>query len=208
MPSAVRVPKAVHSSRDHRAWASGALGAHVCLSGSMRASLTDLTPIGLLLVSLVVSACSETTRIFSDPPGATVWINGSPLGETPVKFKARSWSVRPNAYRYRVEKTGYVAREGYLTPRLSVGRIVSAYMSSCMSCFRGFYEFDAETRIVLAEREGALPTGSTIEQVQRLQRLYDAGLISAPELHSRRIELIRASAPGEDRGNATSAHTR
>ena len=149
-----------------------------------------LAPAALLLASVVVSACSETTRICSDPPGATVWINGSELGETPVKFKARSWSVRQNAYRYRIEKAGYVAQGGYLKPRLSVGRIVSAYLSSCMSCFRGFYEFDAETRIVLVEDEGVPPVGSVGEGVRRIQRLYDAGLISAAELHMRRIQLI------------------
>lgn len=46
-------------------------------------------PVGLLLVSFVGSACSETTRIYSDPPGATVWINGSALGATPVKVSGR-----------------------------------------------------------------------------------------------------------------------
>ena len=164
----------------------------------MRYSLKGLTPIGLLLASLVVSACSETTRIYSDPPGAMVWINGNALGETPVNFKARSWSVRPNAYRYRIEKAGYVAQVWYLKPRLSVGRIVSAYLSSCMSCFRGFYEFDAQTRIVLAEDEGVLPVGSAGERIRRLQRLYDAGLISAAELHMRRIQLIPSLGSGAE----------
>jgi len=118
----------------------------------MRA-VTELRRLGLLLAILMVSGCSEATRIYSDPPGATVWINNSALGETPVKFRARSWSVRPNVFRYRVEKDGYVPREGYLNPRLSVRRIVSAYLSSCMTCFRGFYEFDPEKNILFSEAE-------------------------------------------------------
>ena len=168
----------------------------------MRGSLKGMASSGLLLVSLAVSACSETTRIYSDPPGATVRINGSMLGETPVKFKARSWSVRPNAYRYRIEKAGYVAQEGYLKPRLSVGRIVSAYLSSCMSCYRGFYEFDAETRIVLAEDQEGLPAGCVAEQIKRLQRLYDAGLISAADLHVRRVQLLPAVDSGTEGSDA------
>jgi hypothetical protein len=173
----------------------------------MRA-VKELRRLGLLLAILMVSGCSETTRIYSDPPGATVWINNSALGETPVKFRARSWSVRPNVYRYRVEKDGYVTREGYLNPRLSVSRIVSAYLSSCMTCFRGFYEFEPETHIVLAENEGALPAGTLAEQIRRLQALYDAGLITVAELHARRVELIVSGEDAQGAGTAPPAQTR
>ena len=148
-----------------------------------------------LSISMVAGACSEMTRISSDPPGATVWVNGSALGETPLKFRARSWSVRPNTYRYRVEKLGYVTQEGYLEPQLSVRRIVAAYLSSCMTCFHGFYEFAPETHIVLPESEGTMPTGSLDERIRRLQALYDAGLISVAELHARRIELLQPAPP-------------
>lgn len=47
-----------------------------------------------VLMLLALNACSESTMIRTDPPGATVWVNGDKLGTSPIKFKAKSWSVR------------------------------------------------------------------------------------------------------------------
>lgn len=116
----------------------------------------------LLLVSacLLSMSCSEATRINTFPPGARVWVNGRDLGEAPVKFSVKSWSVRRHAYHYRAEKPGYVTKEGYIEPYLSIGRIIAAGTSSCITCFQGFYEFDDDTEIVLSQEPlPAAPVG-------------------------------------------------
>ena len=107
----------------------------------------------LILIALCLASisCSESTRINTFPQGARVWVNGRDLGEAPVKFSVKSWSVRPHAYHYRVEKPGYLTTDGYLEPHLSIGRIIAAGTSSCMTCFHGFYEFDEDTEIVLSQ---------------------------------------------------------
>ncbi len=153
---------------------------------------------GIVLASIVaLTGCSESTIIRTDPPGATVWINQQRLGISPVKFKARSWSVRPRVYHYRIEKPDYLPREGYLNAHLSIERIVSAYLSSCMSCGHGFYELDETTNVVLARDPDALAHLTTAERIEELSRAYGAGLIDRAELHQARVELLRETATPE-----------
>jgi hypothetical protein len=102
-------------------------------------------------VCLASISCSETARINTFPQGARVWVNGRDLGEAPVKFSVKSWSVRSHAYHYHAEKPGYLTKDGYLEPHLSIGRIIAAGTSSCITCFHGFYEFDEDTEIVLQQ---------------------------------------------------------
>jgi len=149
----------------------------------------------LLLPACVTAAgCSEATRINTTPPGAYVWINGHALGTAPVEFKVKSWSARRNAYHYHIEKPGYLEKDGFLQPHLSITRIVSAAMSWCLTCsFHGFYEFDEDTEIAL---QPDLPAPSSVDddverRLRRLQDLYDQKLISADELRQYKAEVLR-----------------
>src|SRR5512139_1216110 len=143
---------------------------------------------------LVLAGCSETTRIHTTPPGAMVRINGRDLGPAPVKLSVNSWSARPNAYHYHVETPGYVPKEGYVEPHLSINRIVAAALSSCFTCsFRGFYQFDEETEIVLQPDSPVAQTADdpVAAKLRRLQNLYDQGLISADELRQYKADVLR-----------------
>ena len=68
--------------------------------------------------------------------------------------------MRPHGYRYRVVKAGYLPEEGELPARLSIGRIVAAYFSGCLSCGRGFFVFDEDTVIPLTPEEDDQPPAS------------------------------------------------
>jgi hypothetical protein len=105
--------------------------------------------------SVALCACSESTVIRTNPPGASVYVNERYVGASPAEFTTRSWSVRPHAYRYRVVKPGYEESEGEIVARLSVGRIVAAYFSGCLSCGRGFFVFDEDTAIRLLQEDVA-----------------------------------------------------
>lgn len=116
-----------------------------------------LRPLPLLLLpAALAAACSESTVIRTNPPGASVYVNERYLGASPAELEAKSWSVRPHAYRYRVVKAGYAPREGEIPARLSVGRIIAAYFSGCLSCGRGFYVFEDDTVIPLEADPEAL----------------------------------------------------
>jgi hypothetical protein len=112
------------------------------------------------VASVVLAACSESTVIRTNPPGASVYVNERYVGASPAEFSAKSWSVRPHAYRYRIVMPGYDETEGEIVARLSVGRIVAAYFSGCMSCARGFFVFDEDTAIRLLQEDEADVAGS------------------------------------------------
>ena len=125
--------------------------------------MTTHIRLGALLVPAVLTACSESTIIRTNPPGASVYVNERYLGASPAEFETKSWDVRPHAYHYRVVKAGYGPQEGELPARLSIGRIVTAYLSACLSCGHGFYVFDEDTVVPLSpEGDGfALPPPDT-----------------------------------------------
>lgn len=148
----------------------------------------------LLGVAVVatLSGCSESTQIHTQPADAFVYVNGRMLGKAPVELSVRSWSVRRHAYRLRVEKAGYLTKETYLEPHFSVGRLISAVASSCLTCsFHGFFEFDEDTEIVLDVEPPPPDFDPVADRLQRLQALYDQGLISAEELQVARAAVLR-----------------
>jgi hypothetical protein len=116
--------------------------------------------LGVSVVPALLTACTESTIIRTNPPGASVYVNERYLGASPAEFETKSWSVRPHVYRYRVVKAGYIPQEGELPARLSIGRIVTAYLSACLSCGHGFYVFDEDAVVPLSpEADGfAVPS--------------------------------------------------
>src|SRR4051812_48261873 len=96
-------------------------------AGHLRRSyLCSTTILAIVALGPILAGCSESTQVRTNPPGATVWINGRELGAAPVNLKVKSWNVRKNAYHYHVEKPGYLPQDGYVQPHLSVPRIIAA----------------------------------------------------------------------------------
>ncbi|HYR95918.1 MAG TPA: PEGA domain-containing protein, partial [Candidatus Binatus sp.] len=96
---------------------------------------------------LALTGCGESTLIRSHPPGATVWINDSLVGKTPVEYSCDRASFS-HAQRYRLELDGYQTSEGELSKRVKPGRLVGAYFSAGISLifkrptgFRDRYDF-------------------------------------------------------------------
>jgi len=74
------------------------------------------------IVTTAISGCSEALRVKSQPPGATVYLDGVNVGETPMVYRTRQ--VRPLSY--KVEKQGYPAVTGKVGTRVAGGRVVGA----------------------------------------------------------------------------------
>jgi len=56
-------------------------------------------------LSLAASACSHVVTIDSEPPGATIYVNGEKQGTAPVQYTEKTgWST---AYRIEAKKKGY-----------------------------------------------------------------------------------------------------
>ncbi len=59
----------------------------------------------LLVVTLLLQGCLQTSRINTDPPGAHVSLNGAPLGKTPLYYSTRAGI--PKTYFLEIDKPGY-----------------------------------------------------------------------------------------------------
>jgi len=106
-----------------------------------------------VLVLLVVTGCGESTLIRSQPPGATVWINDSLVGKTPVEYSCGRASFS-HPQHYRLELAGYQTAEGQLSKRVKPGRLVGASFSLGISLlfkgptgFRDRYDFALVPRL-------------------------------------------------------------
>lgn len=73
-------------------------------------------------IALLASGCASWCKVTSDPPGATVTINGRYYGETPREFAIRSSTF--GQYHIRLEKEGYEPLEDVMPKQLFVGRLV------------------------------------------------------------------------------------
>lgn len=54
---------------------------------------------------LCFTACSSTTKLITEPPGARVYVNGDPVGETPYEYS--DMAVIGTSLVIRLEKPGY-----------------------------------------------------------------------------------------------------
>lgn len=102
---------------------------------------------------LALTGCGESTLIRSQPPGASVWINDSLVGKTPVEYSCGRASFS-HPQRYRLELDGYQTAEGQFSKRVKPGRIVGAYFSAGISLifkrptgFRDRYDFALVPRL-------------------------------------------------------------
>ena len=59
----------------------------------------------VLAASIIVSGCSQTSQITTEPEGARIKVNGIYLGETPASYRYRSGL--PETYILEIEKEGY-----------------------------------------------------------------------------------------------------
>jgi hypothetical protein len=62
-----------------------------------------------LLFLLAIGACAETTTVFTEPPGARVFVNDAFVGTSPVVYRVpRSAWPADDQFRARIEKAGYI----------------------------------------------------------------------------------------------------
>lgn len=81
----------------------------------------------LLAITLLVSGCatilkgsSETVSFNSNPAGATVLIDGSPVGKTPTQLSLAS----KNSYKIEIKKDGYEPSNFILSNKVGAGWVI------------------------------------------------------------------------------------
>lgn len=81
-----------------------------------------LLSLSLIGIVLVASGCSAPCTVTSDPPGATITINGRAYGTTPSTFGIKSSTF--GTYMIRLEKEGFEPKEEVMEKQVFVGRLI------------------------------------------------------------------------------------
>jgi hypothetical protein len=140
-------------------------------------------------------ACSESTTIRSEPAGANVWVNSRLVGKTPVEYVvSRSQWPENGEFRYRIEKDGYVAKQGSFHEVTGGGRVTSAIATLGLSLIfkrattlENEYVFELEPAATSNETQSL----SVEQRLRRLRELLDRGLIDEQEYKQQRAEILR-----------------
>jgi PEGA domain len=115
-----------------------------------RGLLAPLAALGLACASPGPS--KESTTIFSDPPGARVFVDDAPVGETPVMVE-----LEKRTHRIRLEKDGFDPATHYISVHQRDNPLVWWFIAQLTLSGRydSKYEFDESYRFVLVP--AALP---------------------------------------------------
>lgn len=153
---------------------------------------TRLETVLLSLALALLCACSESVRIRSGPSGATVYVDQTRAGMTPLNY-ALPRSQLDEPHQVRIEKEGYEPVVTELHTRLAKGRVTGAVFTlGILAIFRSMYYVEP----VFAELQRAAPPQAVrdrdlSESLRTLHELHQKGQISDEELQRWQQELLR-----------------
>lgn len=188
---------------------------------------TGLVLVGMLAVATFTAGCAsmfsgttQTVRVESDPPGATVMINNLDCGKTPVSYSFSK--KRPEDGIFELHLEGYEPYAG--SPHMDTNNLVwlnifNYFIGMIIDCSTGAaVKYDDVMRIhllplaklppgapsPLASRLGAPPPASATvmpvvghagsddayEQLKKLKDLKDKGILTDQEYELRRKPLL------------------
>jgi len=172
----------------------------------------------LIVVSTLLSACTESTMIRTSPPDAKVYVNGQFVGVSPVRCKVPRAEFR-DGIPVRIERDGYEPVTSTLRTRIATGRIVGGFFAFGIPfMFRGptafleQHDFELQSsappagptsatapraplvpRLVPGSEPASVEPPAASDAGQKLQRLkdmYDRGLITEEEYRKTRARIV------------------
>lgn len=147
----------------------------------------------LLCAAVALSGCGESVMIRSGPSGASVSVNGVPVGTTPVEYTVPRGNL-DSPYEVHIEKNGYEPVTTTLRTRVAKGRVTGAVFTlGILWIFRSMHYIEpvfAQLQPVASPQEDK--DRALGEALRNLRELHDRGRISDEEYNRRRDELLRA----------------
>jgi len=140
----------------------------------------------LFLIILFLSACSSTTIIYSEPPGAEVFIDDSKVGYTPYKYTDLKFAGETT--HIRLEKEGYETYYTLLTrdEQLNIEAIFPGGLALFPLMWYQEY-YPTHTYKLELEKSEVLPDNTTpqvqtkAERLRDLKALLDEGILTQEE---------------------------
>lgn len=151
---------------------------------------------GLIVLSVAMVGCAESTVIRSYPSGAKLYVNDQLKGITPVVLTVPRSEFADENFRVRLEHDGYATAEEKLQKRVCGGRIAGGVFTlGIVFLFKRPTCFASPQDFVLAPLPGhdvPLAHQPTVdERLQRIQKMRDQGIITNEEYEHYRREILK-----------------
>jgi hypothetical protein len=154
--------------------------------------------LGVIVLSVAVLSCAESTMVRSYPSGAKLYVNGTFRGLTPLGLTVPR-SEFADEVRVRLEHDGYAPTEGMLRKRTCGGRIVGGVFTLGIvllfkrpTCFASPQDFALAP--LPAQAGSGVPGAhkpTVAERLQRIQKWRDQGIITDEEYEHDRREILK-----------------
>ncbi len=165
----------------------------------MKKSVVKYTSLLLSLI-IIFGACTSTTMITSEPPGAKVYLNGMYAGETPVTYS--DTKIVGTCTVLELEKEGYLPLHTMLVrnEEADVGAIIGGIFLLVPFLWTMGYQPDHHYELLSVEEAGVpeievpAPSGSypKVEKIRELHVLYEDGLISKEEFETEKQKILES----------------
>jgi len=135
------------------------------------------------------------------PSDTEVTVNGEPLGKTPVEYVVpRARWPRDGYFHYHAERADYRPQDGSFTSKPAGGRITGGIFTlGILFMFKRPTALPEELEIILEPVAATSPDakGSSIQQspeqqIRRLEKLLDEGLITEEEFKRQRKKILQS----------------
>jgi hypothetical protein len=159
----------------------------------MHTRLTALIVVGAFFG---VAGCAETTTIRTYPPGATVAVNGQPIGTGPIEFSVpRTQIPAGGVFHYQAERQGYRPAEGDFRTSPAKGRITGGIFTlGILFLFKNPTTLPEEIHVVLepTNAPGTKAAADPAARLNRLEKLFEQGTITEEEYKRERYKVLHS----------------
>ena len=166
----------------------------------MRRNLNNLRVISMLLSLLIlIASCSSTTMIQSNPPGATVYMNGQMVGKTP--YKHRDSKIVGSMTTINLEKENFdnfnttLTRDEEVDVGAVIGGIFFLFPFLWTMKYQPWHNYElvpsntAEVK-AMDTKSTSNQFASKAEKLRELKKLLDEKIITADEYDKEKKKIL------------------
>lgn len=157
--------------------------------------MKKITSFALLLLPLIIllASCTSSTRITSEPPGATVYMNGQAIGETPLFYEDSKISFSKTDL--VLKKEGYMdyqttlVKDEDIDPGAIVGGIFFTWPFIWTFGYYPVHHYELQP-LDYQDVEVKIPDAKA-EQLQKLNEMYKEGIIDQEEFEILKERVLK-----------------
>lgn len=162
-------------------------------------SITIKVILLLLVGSILVSSCSSTTMILSNPSGAKVYLNGEPVGNTPYTYQ--DTKIVGSRTIVKLEKEGYDPLNTFFSrdEEVDVGAIIGGIFFLIPFLWTMKYKpthtyeltpISDDVQPIIKTNPQQNQTKTKAERLREFKQLLDEGVITQEEYEKEKKKIL------------------